>query len=1738
MIQIQDPPVHPQKKLLAAMDVVQLPMLFKDLRHVLFIDVAYVAEVRWQRDLFLHSLSHQPRSDAQEPSTAGELVLRFLGFLIDNNARSSIIQSLVWAFEQEFLMGTDAHSAICALPVTSSVRRDLLRTYYDALSRCETMKAPYSALLHLAEQKQASLFAVFGGQGTNNPKCVSSLTTLFSTYKPLVSELVNNIAAPLLSELCRLPETDDHYCGRYIDLSSWLQESESIPDTDFISQAPVSMPIAGLLSLAHYCVACKALGMTPGELRSHFRGTTGHSQGLVIAAAISMADSWDSFYEVAKVAIELLFWLGFYSHQARPHSSVSATLVNECLENNEGQPSFMLSVRGLDRLRIESLLASFNKNLAHQEQLHLALENARDNFVLAGPMKPLVHLSSHLRTLKAKDGIDQTQVPFSSRKPIIQHQFLPISVPFHTTYLRSAAELVKLRLAIKPLLKEKLMIPVYHSKTALDLRNSNVSNVVETLVDAVACDECRWPSALKFPGATQILAFDSGLSELVMKLKDGEGVRVIDVTSTGSREKEIGTAIDLYSPTLLASSAPILSWGQQFKPRLTRSHIGEWSIQTKLTQLLGCPPVIVAGMTPTTSHWDFVSAIMNAGYHVELAAGGFYDEKAMTSAIKQLAESLPAGRGITCNLIYASPHTMAWQVATLRKLVRRGVAIHGLTIGAGIPSAEVVSDYINTLGVKHIAFKPGSPAAIKEVVEIARAHPHYPIILQWTGGRGGGHHSYEDFYAPILKLYGMIRSQSNIILVAGSGFGAADDTYPYLTGQWASRFGDALMPFDGVLLGSRMMVAQEAHTSPATRKLICQTPGVSDSDWEKTYKGPAGGIVTVRSEMGQPIHKIANRGVMLWSELDRTIFSLPRSERVQKLLQNKDSIIQKLNADFAKPWFAKTSDGEVTDLSAMTYMEVLERMINLMYVSHQSRWIHPSYASFVHDFACRAVQRLPLCNSIEMSETALRDPHNFLDKFRLLCPTALTTVLNPEDSTFFLHRCKARGQKPVNFIPILDDNFEYYFKKDSLWQSEDVEAVVDRDAGRVCILHGPVAAQHSQKCDESAKHILDTIAKSHIDMLLSEQYDTSIIMMSDEESVSQSGSLTPDSWTNASPASVPTSMENTPFSCKSPVLPQQLKSSIEAVSYFPPSFLAGRCSDSSTLLRALFQSDHIIRNGHYAPSPLRRILEPRDGTSLSIDREGGKVILEKDGGPVGEILAEISCYNNNRLVVELRLPSPHHSGFITLPLEFCLQPATSPWTFSESMEDRNLRIKNFYSKLWFNEELDAKSTARSTFWGEEMVLTKEMYQDYVSTVAQSDSNGTMMYGNSEVFPIGFGIVVVWDVVSRPLVLKDIDGDLLCLVHHSNKFSYRDGALPLHIGDVVCARSRVQAVYIEDAGKYVAVEAEILRSGQPVMTVRSTFLFKGRYNNFGSTFRQQKEQVMEVNIASRHDEAILLDREWFHPHESTCSFLGATLLFRLESFVTWKEQNMFKDLAVTGAVLARRSDTDIREIGRVDFHDTDCVGNPVMDFLTRKAISMSAQSELPHAGWSDDRTIQVQIPNSNERYARVSKDFNPIHVSPLFAEFAGLPGTITHGMYTSALTASVLEHVTANGNPERLRRYSATFTGMVLPKDKINVKLKHTGMIEGKMRIEISAYKQDTEEIVLEAEAEVEQAKTAYIFTGQGSQAKGMGMDLYDNSTVAKAVWDSADRYLMDSYGMFSNPSGYWPTTDRTANLFS
>jgi fatty acid synthase subunit alpha len=96
-------------------------------------------------------------------------------------------------------------------------------------------------------------------------------------------------------------------------------------------------------------------------------------------------------------------------------------------------------------------------------------------------------------------------------------------------------------------------------------------------------------------------------------------------------------------------------------------------------------------------------------------------------------------------------------------------------------------------------------------------------------------------------------------------------------------------------------------------------------------------------------------------------------------------------------------------------------------------------------------------------------------------------------------------------------------------------------------------------------------------------------------------------------------------------------------------------------------------------------------------------------------------------------------------------------------------------------------------------------------------------------------------------------------------------------------------------------------------------------------------------------------------------------------------------------------------------------------------------------------------------------------------------------------------------------YDVNFLGMVLPGDELTVNLRHVGMRNGNLAVKVETFNQHGDKVI-EGSAEVVQPNTVYIFTGQGSQEPGMGMELYNNSPASRAVWDAADVHLLSVYG--------------------
>ncbi|KAI1613405.1 fatty acid synthase subunit beta dehydratase [Exophiala viscosa] len=1744
------------------------------------------------RDRFLGSLN---LDDEPEPSSLLEIISRFLIFIIQHQelwveapstAHADCVALILSKLESDFLRGVDVHVVASRLPGGSSQRQFVVKAYFEATAFVRNLKSPAlqqdSALFSQnSETAAVTVYAIFGGQG-NTSDYFSELCSLYSTYTAIVEPLVAAASVTLHSLLAQSSVTQLRLFSQGLDVLLWLQRPEATPVPEYLLSAPVSFPLIGLVQLANYAVICRVLGKLPGQLIERLSGMAGHSQGVVVAAALATATTWESFDNALTNALTLLFHIGSAAQEATTHVAVPSSLSSESVNNGEGFPTPMLNVSGSRRSQLQKYIDEVNSYLEPHQQVAIGVINGPTNFVISGPVLSLCALAAHLRKVKAPPGLEQAKIAYSSRKPEFSIRFLPITAPFHSLHLGDAVTIATKELrnvAIKP---SDLHTPVYHSETGDDLRKSGLENIVPALIRMILIEQDDWPLSTKCPSASHVLDFGpggtSGVGALLHRNKEGTGVRVILASTLEGISSELGFRSEIFQ-----NDAESIIWGenwaQAYAPRLTKSHKGELQIDNAMTRLLGVPPLMVAGMTPTTVSWEFVSAIIKSGYHVELAGGGYYNAEQLTTAIKHLQQSIPSGKGICINAIYASPKQVKWQIPLIRKLRSEGVPIDGLTFGAGVPSVDVAKEYIESLNLRYMCFKPGSSYAIGQVIAIASSNPSHPILLQWTGGRGGGHHSYEDFHDPILRFYGRIRRCPNIVLLAGSGFGGAEDTYPYLSGSWSVDLGYAAMPFDGCLFGSRMMVAKEAKTSRGAKEAIVAAPGVSDPiSWEQSYNKPIGGIITVKSEMGEPIHKLATRGILLWREMDDKIFAIQdKAKRLEELQRLKPYIVKRLNDDFQKVWFGRDGQGNVVDLADMTYAEVLRRLIELLYVSSQSRWIDSSYIKLTADFVRRMFSRLQDFMPRFEKDFGLRNPSDAVPKILQSCPKADKQVVTFNDARYFILLCKRPGQKPPTFVPDLDDDFEYWFKKDSLWQSEDLTAVVGQDAQRTCILQGPVAARYSTIPDEPVGDILSKISKAHINQILKDRYHDN----ADEVSrISSHLSRTTTKARHLPHCLISRTADKTHYRIPSNVLDDQLPNLDDWLE-----LLAG---PSGTWLHALLTSKDVFQGRKVITNPMQRVLSPVHGMHVEVsdasDPEDIVVaVVEGESEPTtsGSSRSRYSLVIRKDGEILVTFYTDETAEKVNLPLtfKFTHRPDFVLHPIHEVMEGRNDRLRKFYYRLWFGsdrppvaspamirrptrswdlalqavtgkprqkqplslqtkmlprlhpepetpvglqaEALNTSSPTSLVFKGRDIELSRPSIQDFADSIEQS-SNIISARSDKNMASLDFAIVVGWEAMMKAIFPQAINGEFLNLVHLSNKFTLLNDSAPLSSSDHITSTAEILAIRNEPAGRVVEVAAIIERDEAQVLELVSEFLFRGTYTDFIVCFEKKTETKMYVELDTPAKVSVLKSKSWinFTPADGDIDLLGMKLIFEPASLYRFDSAKTYRSVRTFGQVFHQpRVTKELRAIATIEYEAGKCSNNPVMEYLQRNGSpyevvhSLENPQQLGEQDW-----LRVTVPASNQAYARASGDFNPIHLSRPFAKYANLPGTITHGMYTSAAVRQLVEKAAGLSEEVRMRSYKASFVSMVLPGDTLEVSANHVAMKDGLRVLSFQAVNINTGEKVLIGEAEVDQPLTAYVFTGQGSQKPDMGMDLYATSEIAREVWDTADRFFAENYG--------------------
>lgn len=177
----------------------------------------------------------------------------------------------------------------------------------------------------------------------------------------------------------------------------------------------------------------------------------------------------------------------------------------------------------------------------------------------------------------------------------------------------------------------------------------------------------------------------------------------------------------------------------------------------------------------------------------------------------------------------------------------------------------------------------------------------------------------------------------------------------------------------------------------------------------------------------------------------------------------------------------------------MTYLQWLRRYVELAIgegnstadtASVGSPWLADTWRDRFEQMLQRAEARLhpqdfgPI-QTLFTDAGLLDNPQQAIAALLARYPDAETVQLHPADVPFFVTLCKTLG-KPVNFVPVIDQDVRRWWRSDSLWQAHDARY----DADAVCIIPGTASVAGITRMDEPVGELLDRFEQAAIDEVL------------------------------------------------------------------------------------------------------------------------------------------------------------------------------------------------------------------------------------------------------------------------------------------------------------------------------------------------------------------------------------------------------------------------------------------------------------------------------------------------------------------------------------------------------------------------------------------------------------------------------------------------------------------------------
>ena len=269
------------------------------------------------------------------------------------------------------------------------------------------------ALLKKAQNGDARFFIQFGGQGNS---FLSEARVLYKNYPSLKKYF--EVAIQAVNDFMQrddVKEVEHIIYTNGFDIGDWLTADEP-PPAEYLVPSPVSFPGNQITQLATWHFFTQS-GYPISEILKYTVGTTGHSQGLQAAVAISLGKEENDFYEML---YDFVYWFavaGFYTQKIYGVRPVSEPTKNLAYTFDNEMPTPMAVVMGLSENALQELIHAFNKTIPESMGIDLSLVNTDQVLVITGHIDDVVHFRKAYHSL------------FTENK--YTWNYVPVSAPFH-----------------------------------------------------------------------------------------------------------------------------------------------------------------------------------------------------------------------------------------------------------------------------------------------------------------------------------------------------------------------------------------------------------------------------------------------------------------------------------------------------------------------------------------------------------------------------------------------------------------------------------------------------------------------------------------------------------------------------------------------------------------------------------------------------------------------------------------------------------------------------------------------------------------------------------------------------------------------------------------------------------------------------------------------------------------------------------------------------------------------------------------------------------------------------------------------------------------------------------------------------------------------------------------------------------------------------------------------------------